>query len=93
MPSDFGERIVGLFLFHRKDLVILTYESEHLSYEIKNAPRGLHCGGMVDVADATRRRRRILRSRILFLYGIIGGNLEFPVNGIQKEVNGKIGLL
>ena len=32
----------------------------------KNAPRGSHCGGMVDVANATRRSRRILRSRILF---------------------------
>ena len=27
---------------------------------------GLHCGGKVDVAEATRRRRRILPSRILF---------------------------
>ena len=27
---------------------------------------GLHCGGTVDVAEATRRRRRILPSRILF---------------------------
>ena len=25
----------AVFLFHRKDLVILTYESERLSYEIK----------------------------------------------------------
>ena len=35
----------------------------------KNAPRGSHCGGVEDVACATRRRRRILQSRILF-YGI-----------------------
>ena len=32
----------------------------------KNAPRGSHCGGVEDVACATRRRRRILQSRILF---------------------------
>ena len=25
----------AVFLFHRKDLVILTYEREYLSYEIK----------------------------------------------------------
>ena len=31
----------------------------------KNAPRGSHCGGVEDVACATRRRRRILQSRIL----------------------------
>ena len=30
--------IQGCFLFHRKDLVILTCERELLSYEIKNAP-------------------------------------------------------
>ena len=32
----------------------------------KNAPRGSHCGGVEDVACATRRRRRILQRRILF---------------------------
>ena len=65
-PLILERESLGIFYFIGKTLVILTYESEYLSYEIENAPRGLHCGGMVDVADATRRRRRILRSRILF---------------------------
>ena len=38
-----------------------------IPYCIKKPYRaGLHCGGKVDVAEATRRRRRILPSRILF---------------------------
>ncbi len=43
------------FLYNRK-LRSLLY---------KNAPRGSHCGGKANVAFATRRRRRILQSRIL----------------------------
>ena len=39
-----------------------------LSYDIKNAPRGSHCGGVEDAACAARRRRRILQSRALFIY-------------------------
>ena len=49
------ENLPAVFSFHRK----------LLSYEMKNAPRGSYCGGKEDVACATRRRRRILQSRIL----------------------------
>ena len=44
-----------VFLFNRKLRSLLN----------KNAPRRSHCGGKENVAFATRRRRRILQSRIL----------------------------
>lgn len=37
--------------------------SMRTSYMPSNAPRGSHCGGIVDVAKATRRRRRISQAR------------------------------
>ena len=38
-----------------------------IPYCIKKPYRaGLHCGGKVDVAEATRRRRRILQAGFLF---------------------------
>ncbi len=43
------------FLFHRK----MRF------YEIKNVPQESHCGGLEEVAEATRHRRRILLCRIL----------------------------
>ncbi len=46
----------GDFLFHRK----------LLSYEIKNAPLGSHCGGKEDAAKATRRRRSVSQARHYF---------------------------
>ena len=48
VPSSALEEEVTLtsfFSFHRKDLVAIKCESDELSYEIKNAPRGSHCGG------------------------------------------------
>ncbi len=48
------------FLFHRK----------LRSYEIKNAPRGSHCGGTETAAHAPRRRRRILQIRILSCFTV-----------------------
>ena len=53
--ADDENRFICLFLFNRKLCSLLN----------KNAPRGSHCGGKENVAFATRRRRRILRSRIL----------------------------
>ena len=55
-PLPCAQRMAGGFLFNRKLRSLLN----------KNAPRGSHCGGKENVAFATRRRRRILRSRILF---------------------------
>ena len=40
------------------------YRIGNSSYSIKNAPRGSHCGGMEDVAIATRRRRRVSQAKL-----------------------------
>ena len=54
-PLPCAQRMAGGFLFNRKLRSLLN----------KNAPRRSHCGGKENVAFATRRRRRILQSRIL----------------------------
>lgn len=38
-----------------------------MSYEIKNAPRGSHCGGVENVAIATRHRRRMSQATFSIL--------------------------
>ena len=54
-PAGHSGPVRGRFLFNRKLRSLLN----------KNAPRRSHCGGKENVAFATRRRRRILQSRIL----------------------------
>ena len=56
-------------------------------YCIKKPCRaGLHCGGKVDVAEATRRRRRILPSRILFMPKILSGTFFKQIPGINPFI-------
>lgn len=43
--------------------------SMRTSYMTSNAPRGSHCGGIEDVADATRCRRSVSRARHLYNTG------------------------
>ena len=54
-------------LFHRKNLVILTYESKCLSYEITNAPRGCALARKEDVANATALGARVSQAKLFVL--------------------------
>ena len=54
-------------LFHRKDLVILTYESKCISYEITNAPRGCALARKEDVANATALGARVSQAKLFVL--------------------------
>ena len=60
-----------VFLFHRKYIVALKCESTVVSYEIKNAPRGMRTSrrrGLLlrNTARARRVRKRTLCSNSLF---------------------------
>ena len=52
----------------RFDLSFFYYTGKFFEHSciIKNAPRGSHCDGDVDVAKATRRMRRISLARFYF---------------------------
>ena len=52
------------FLFHRKDRVILTYESEYLSYEIKKLREGCALARKEDVANATMLGARVSQAKL-----------------------------
>ena len=61
----FNLRSRGFFLFHRKHLVTLKHERPAVSYEIKNAPRGMRIRAYKEnVAFATALSARV-RKRTL----------------------------
>ena len=54
-------------MFHRKDLVILTYEREYLSYEIKKLREGCALARKEDVANATALGARVSQAKLFVL--------------------------
>ena len=63
-------RIAKQFLLGHQRRWCLFYRIGNSSYSIKNAPRGSHCGGIENVAIATRRRRRVSQAK-LFVPGLV----------------------
>ena len=57
----------AVFLFHRKDLVILTYESEYLYYEIKTLREDAHSRGKKMSLTRPRPAREFRKRNSLFL--------------------------
>ena len=55
----------GTFLFHRKYLVMLKHERTAVSYEIKNAPRGMRTSRRRGLLLRNTARARRVRKRTL----------------------------
>ena len=60
--SVYRTSIWGSILFFTNQEISLK-----LSWLVKNAPRGLHCGGVENVAIATRHRRRMSQATFFIL--------------------------
>ena len=72
--ANFTQKL-SAFLFHRKYVVALKCKSTVVSYEIKNAPRGMRTSrrrGLLlrNTARARRVRKRTLCSRKYFITSI-----------------------
>ena len=70
MGIDYYPR-AGAFLFHRKHLVTLKHERPAVSYEIKNAPRGMRIRAYKEnVAFATALSARVRKRTLCSFIGL-----------------------
>ena len=78
--------LCGQEKFLSVQLFLLDRKLRCISYQAKSAPRGSHCGGTRICRLATRRRRRILRCRILFLFNRVTNCFLFIVTHMRYKI-------